>query len=54
MSIDFSTFQSDVSQKFSTWWESKSAEEQGDLESMLMIFASALGTVVPMLIIALW
>lgn len=43
-----------MKQRFSAWWEAKSAEEKGDLESVLMIFASALGTVVPMLIIALW
>ena len=54
MTIDFSTFQNNMKQRFSAWWEAKSAEEKGDLESVFVMAASAVGTIVPMLIIALW
>ena len=40
--------------KFNAWWSAKTAQEKADLESVLVIAASALSTIIPLFIISLF
>lgn len=48
-----SQYYTKLSSNASSWWQAKSAEEKGDIESIVVMTASALGTIIPMMLISL-